>query len=162
MVIVRLGASGGGIIDAVYDAFLQQVGEAIYDVDNDGLMDGWETGEFGGVEAYSEADDPDDDRLSNAAEFVAGTDPNIASSKLNLAARPVSGGMEVSCETLPATEVWYNGKTRYYTLESAPSLSGPWTGVSGAMDVPGTGTPLTRIVVSDGSAQFVRVRVLLQ
>lgn len=44
------------------------------DVDGDGLADGWELGEYGSLTDAGGAGDPDGDGLSNAEEFLLGTD----------------------------------------------------------------------------------------
>lgn len=46
------------------------------DSDGDGLLDEWETTNFGDLTTYSALDDPDNDQLINLAENKEGTDPN--------------------------------------------------------------------------------------
>ena len=75
-------------------------------------------------------DDPDEDGLSNHEEWLAGTDPVLRSSvlELELAARPAdlvpldqrpvpAGGRAIYFRSVPG---------RYHGVESAPQLSGPW------------------------------------
>ncbi len=47
------------------------------DVDDDGLADVWEEESFGCL-VWSRDDDPDDDEVTNYAEFLLGTHPNLA------------------------------------------------------------------------------------
>ena len=62
------------------------------DLDNDGLRDTWERYYFGSTDAMPDGDD-DEDGFSNAAEFIALTNPKDASSLLDAqAVLPASGG----------------------------------------------------------------------
>jgi hypothetical protein len=52
------------------------VGIVSGDSDADGLPDDWEILYFGGITAQTDSSDPDQDKLSNAEEHKAGTDPS--------------------------------------------------------------------------------------
>jgi hypothetical protein len=54
------------------------------DSDADGMEDGWEIAQFGNLNATADAD-ADSDGISNRTEFRAGTDPQSAESKFELA-----------------------------------------------------------------------------
>lgn len=52
--------------------------EDLCDRDFDGLADGWERAEFGGISVYNATDDPDGDGCNNGCEEINGTDPTLA------------------------------------------------------------------------------------
>jgi hypothetical protein len=72
------------------------------DSDTDGLEDGWETIYFGGLTLDGDADS-DSDGVSNHDEFLAGTDPNSASSTLTLEieVHSESGTISISAPASP-------------------------------------------------------------
>lgn len=72
-------AAGGGPF--FYRLRIQQDPLPTFDGDGNGLPDEWERLHFGSVRINSSAD-PDGDGVSNWAEYVAGTNPNDASSVL--------------------------------------------------------------------------------
>ncbi|HEX7860767.1 MAG TPA: hypothetical protein VF773_10600 [Verrucomicrobiae bacterium] len=89
---------------------------AAVDSDADGLEDGWETIYFGGL-TNSWAADADADGVSNWNEFVAGSDPSDASSRLVLMME-----RDEEAGTLVITAAASFGKT--YVLEGADVLAG--------------------------------------
>ncbi|AHF92644.1 hypothetical protein OPIT5_22875 [Opitutaceae bacterium TAV5] len=52
------------------------------DADGNGIDDNWELTHFGHI-GIDPAADPDNDGLSNLAEFLAGTDPNVAATPIS-------------------------------------------------------------------------------
>ena len=70
-----------GDLNLASDVFVNRFSPV--DTDTDGLEDGWETVYFGGLTLNGETDS-DNDGVSNRDEFLAGTDPNLASSTLSL------------------------------------------------------------------------------
>jgi len=70
------------------------------DLDGDGLPDWWETECFGDTRAEASADS-DSDGLSNREEYVAGTNPADARSRLYLAALRLAASVVVRFEAMP-------------------------------------------------------------
>jgi len=96
--------------------------------------------------------DPDGDGMTNAMEFVAGTDPLSAASCIKVSQLSLSGSnSQVSFPTVV-------GKT--YDLKASPSLQpGSWTLVQGG--IPGTGATI-QVTDSNGANQpkrFYRIEV---
>ncbi len=88
------------------------------DTDGDGLPDDWETKYFGVAGADPNVDS-DGDGLSNAQEYLAGTDPTNALSYLKIGSIATNGGATLIFGTLA-------GKT--YTIQYSRTLgAGPWT-----------------------------------
>lgn len=71
------------------------------DTDTDGLEDGWENLNFGGLATTADADS-DNDGISNLHEFMAGSDPNNAGSTFTMQ-MAIDSGSEVITITAPAS-----------------------------------------------------------
>jgi len=96
--------------------------EASEDTDGDGLPDIWETAE--GLDPLrpdgedGPGGDPDGDGMTNLQEYIAGTSPRDAASRLVLEARPAGPEfLELRFTTQPG---------RTYYLQRADDLGGPW------------------------------------
>ncbi len=107
----------------------------IIDTDGDGLPDWWETEKFGNL-TQTAAADPDADGFSNLQEFLAGTSPQIASSRLNFATYAPGGtGSHDFILTFPSMEntiyrvQWSNNLTTWSPLGS------DLTGTGSAMQI---------------------------
>ena len=91
------------------------------DVDADGLSDGLELWHFGSVTQTVGTADSDGDRLSNAAEIAAGTDPtNSASALIQL---PPAG------DTAALVLSWPGATGRSYAIQSTADLATGFTNV---------------------------------
>ena len=91
------------------------------DVDADGLSDGLELWHFGTVTQTVGTADSDGDRLSNAAEIAAGTDPtNSASALIQL---PPAG------DTADLVLSWPGATGRSYAIQSTADLATGFTNV---------------------------------
>lgn len=91
------------------------------DVDADGLSDGLELWHFGSVTQTVGTADSDGDRLSNAAEIAAGTDPtNSASALIQL---PPAG------DTADLVLSWPGATGRSYAIQSTADLATGFTNV---------------------------------
>ena len=102
-------------------------GAAGDDLDGDGMPDGWE-GE-NGLDCTSGSDaglDGDEDRLPNADEYMAGTDPRDSQSVFRVTAET---------RTPNAAVLWWSAVTgRAYTVETSPSLTpAAWSNLSGSL-----------------------------
>jgi hypothetical protein len=120
------------------------------------VSDQWLNSFFGGAGSPDAAlgADPDGDGLANWEEFMAGTDPTSAGSRLRLEApqaRLNGGQAETVLRLLTAP-----GKT--YVLESTTDLAGPWTVVA---TFTGDGN-VRELIQTNGldAAAFYRVRLL--
>lgn len=119
------------------------------DSDNDGLPDAWELENFGNLSATASGD-ADGDGLSNLAEFLFGSDPNLASSVApTTATTPVSGGFQFSFPTIAG---------RIYQPQVSSDLAS-WTNLGGTISGDGS----TKSVTDTTSAprRFYRVSVSL-
>ena len=121
------------------------------DSDGDDLPDSWEISSFWTL-AHGANDDPDGDGIANRAEYLAGTHPNLSTSKFEIVGGQADG-----------TDVWVQWSTvsgKTYQLMRTESLADPcWSAVDDPVD--GTGSPVSR-TVSDGANQgFYKVRVNL-
>lgn len=94
----------------------------------------WKTHFFGNSSSSAAADDadPDHDGVSNAAEFLAGTDPTNGDSRLHLAPA------EVNVPGKSVTLSWLSAPGKTYRIEAASNLASPkWTVL--AENLPGDG-----------------------
>jgi hypothetical protein len=110
------------------------------DPDGDGLPDAWERDWFGGTDEAGGApeEDYDGDRFVNIAEFIAGTDPTD----------PLSYFHMTGWLTQPSTDdlviSWPSVGNRVYHVNSCSNLlTGPWTNVLDATNLPGTGETMS-------------------
>jgi hypothetical protein len=132
------------------DVFVRRF--APIDTDSDGLEDGWETLQFGGLNAIADAD-ADNDGISNRNEFRAGTNPNSAASRFEMKA-----GLGATRETLTITAPATIGRT--YQLQHRASLgAGEWQNVSGPAVAFSNEVSFDASVSSQGTG-FFRVGVL--
>lgn len=117
--------------------------------------DEWKTAFFGGAAGADAADlaDPDNDGVVNALEYLAGTNPTLATSRVQLAPSGWrNGGRDLAFQLLSAP-----GK--YYVLESSTALVNPnWTPVVTTL---GDGQLKEFIqAVTPGGPRYYRLKVL--
>lgn len=100
--LVRWGACGLAYLSGNTPYVVPTVVGLPADVDQDGLPDDWEIqNQLSPVTAGDRDLDSDGDGLTNADEFVAGTNPRDSSSFLGLRATRKGGGLELSWQTAP-------------------------------------------------------------
>ncbi|YCM43360.1 hypothetical protein V2O64_18810 [Verrucomicrobiaceae bacterium 227] len=117
------------------DANLEGVGgalpiiiiEAPVDEDDDDLPDSYEIATFGSIKETTGAEDSDHDGDINYQEWLAGTDPNDASSRLRLIMTLQPDGSKVFEWSGQAGRI-YN-LTRSDTLQEFRPVSGPLSGI---------------------------------
>ncbi len=112
----------------------------VTDSNGNGMPDTWETAHALALNNPENASaDPDHDGASNWQEYLAGTDPQIATSIFHVTtARVAASGFQLSFTTV-------TGKT--YRIEWASNPSGPWTVLEN--NIPGSGDP---IQITDNSS----------
>lgn len=132
------------------------------DANGDGVPDLWAKKWLGATNAPA-TQDSDGDGLSNAQEYIAGTNPRDKSDYPALSARP-AGGQNVSLSFLAraAFGVGYSNQSRFYALERSGSLpSKTWQPVAGGTRVFGN-NQTNSLVVPAQSSGFYRLRTWLE
>ncbi len=126
------------------------------DTDADGLPDGWEIRY--GLDPNDPADaglDPDNDGFSNLSEYLAGTIPTSAASKLALdisSVNPSGAGAVLEFNSVLG---------RLYTVQYSDNLSAAsWLPLSPA-NMPGTGSSMQITDTSPSTRRFYRLQVTL-
>jgi uncharacterized lipoprotein YddW (UPF0748 family) len=137
------------------------------DTDSDSLPDSWEQQWFGSLAVSGSGSDTDRDGISDAAEYVLGTNPTLATSPLTLEIKLKENQVELSFQARGVETVGYRNATRHYRLECAvsPIQSGNWTAVPPYEDLtaaPGQQTMVCDVSPEAGAARFYRLRVWLQ
>ena len=121
------------------------------DTDRDGLPDAWEWSNFGTLNQIASGD-PDGDGMSNGQEYLAGTNPNDATSTLRITREMFSlGGTN-------ATLQWTSVTNRVYHIGKTLSLAAPVWVESPAL-APDIDTITTRAFVdTNAPIRFYRIR----
>jgi hypothetical protein len=122
------------------------------DANHNGIPDSWETQYFGTVSSNRTAfTDTDGDGMTDRAEFIAGTDPTNAASKLSfiMPFNQVSNVIQMQWSAVPG---------RLYRLESSTNMTS-WTPMSGWL--PGSSSSMSYTVTNQppDRARLFRVRV---
>ncbi|HSA00556.1 MAG TPA: right-handed parallel beta-helix repeat-containing protein, partial [Candidatus Paceibacterota bacterium] len=122
------------------------------DTDGDGLPDWWEVEMRLNPVTADSGDDPDNDKASNAHEFLAGTVPQDSESVLALQVNTLSSGkIQLS---------WTGVSGRVYDVDRARHLDETPDWMAYQNGIPGNGSELTLDVPRDSdAASFFRVRV---
>ncbi|MBN1672453.1 MAG: fibronectin type III domain-containing protein [Kiritimatiellae bacterium] len=136
---------------------------AAEDSDADQMPDAWEQAHFAGTATQPDGD-ADGDGVSNAGEFVMGTDPNSGAEYFGVGVRLVSGQIVVSFQTVAAAGSGYEGCERYYALEAA-SADEPqaWRPVPSCERILGAGQMVSYTVPpTAGGTLLYRAKVWLE
>ncbi|MBN1669921.1 MAG: fibronectin type III domain-containing protein [Kiritimatiellae bacterium] len=156
-----------GSSDLVMDAVITVVeGSALSaddDADRDGMADSWEEAHLGGVGAETTAD-ADGDGVSNAEEYVAGTDPGEDTQWFGLQVTLAGGDtLRVRIPTIVAAGSGYEGFQRLYALEQCPASGREaWSDVAGFDRIAATGGDVVYSNSSAGASGYYRARVWLE
>jgi hypothetical protein len=134
----------------------QEDSPAPADNDQDGLPDDWELAHGLNPEANDALLDLDGDGANNAHEFLAGTNPGDAASRLTLVLSLGQAGELVAEFTMQPS--------RQYFLESAAAVDGEWRSMPGDVYQPTPGAISETIQVPQpgpeiGKKRFFRLRV---
>jgi hypothetical protein len=136
-------------------------GSSIPDADGNGLPDLWELANFGATGQDPQAVNANGQ--TTMENFVAGTNPNDATSRFQVNAGIVGDQRKVWFFARAAEGAGYEGMTRFYTLERSPDLTnGSWIGVPGFIDVPANNQTVIYQKPLTGPSEFYRGNVRLQ
>ena len=132
------------------------------DEDHDGLPDDWELLYLGNTNSSGTAYS-DIDRACDGDEYLAGTDPTDPTSVFALRVVWSNGQPVVRFMAVEAAGVGYEGRTRFYDLESTTNLVlGPWLGVPGVSNVLGANQVVESVgPTNTASAILYRARTRL-
>jgi len=122
---------------------------ALVDVDADGMSDVWE--QRYGAEAADAAADDDNDGMTSLEESLAGTDPYLGSSKLNITAS------QYHSDAVMLT--WKSKIGVIYQVEKSTTLGGVWNKAGGNIEGNG-GDLLAAFDRSGGSSSYYRVKIV--
>lgn len=127
------------------------------DTDADGVADDWERENFGNLTTAAVGTDTDGDGESDAAEYIAGTDPQALSDYLHV-------GPQTYSEDLGSVTLQFvSNPTRRYRIEHTTSLTSTWVDSPLGAITPDAGTVTSRTFSfpSDGRSHFFRVVAVL-
>lgn len=133
------------------------------DTNGNGVPEVWETLQLGGPSADL-GGDSDGDGASDGAEYLAGTKPTDPLDVLRLEVGAASlESVEVAFQGAAAEGVGYEGRKRYYALETSTDLVS-WNTVSNLSRIPATnGWIIHQVPASeDGEPAVFRARVWLE
>lgn len=138
---------------------------ASLDTGNDGVPDAWELARLGAVNPDL-GRDSDGDGVVDRDEYTAGTLPMDASDVFRLAVLSEEPGkIQVQFRALSAVGPGYDGRRRYYALESRTNLAtGTWQPVENHTRIPGSNqwVEFEQPVERDQPPPFFRARVWLE
>ncbi|MBP7274869.1 MAG: lamin tail domain-containing protein [Kiritimatiellae bacterium] len=138
---------------------------AAQDVDNDGLIDSWESQINTDILQVGPEGDEDDDGIPNQREFTLGMNPMVKDAVLaRLWIEQVNSEIQVNFNTVAVSGTGYDlFGLRRYTLEDATALQPPtWAAVAGFADLPGDGFPIQYAHPMPAGSMFYRYKVQLE
>ena len=135
------------------------LGAALYpDIDGDGLPDAWEIAQFNNLNRNgSSLCLNGQTALQN---YIAGTNPNDPDSGFKLFIVPGNPQQTVSFLAIRAAGPGYEGKSRFYALESSIDVAGSYIGVTGFTNILGNNQTVSHSSITDTNL-FFRGRVSL-
>jgi hypothetical protein len=123
----------------------------VVDTNTNGVDDAWELVYFGDLSTFSADSDHDFDGFSDLNEYLAGTDPTNATSRLEALSSQVSSGAVYLLS-------WQSASNRIYTVDRSTN----WTAGFGVLANNIPATPPVNVYTDDappGAAGFYRVRL---
>ncbi len=126
------------------------------DSDGDGLADAWELQYFTYLTAKNGTLDSDGDGVTDGKEYLAGTDPTIASSNLRILSQTLGNTLP----TAPWNITFTSNQGRVYQIEKSTTLGG-WVG-SGTPFLGSTGSQ-TNVLITETLVpkDFLRIKASL-
>jgi len=129
------------------------------DGDGDGLPDAWETLYFGNLDQGAASVSPNGQTaLQN---YIAGSTPNDPNSVFRLSLTMNGGQRLISFQALRAQGTGYEGKLRYYSLQTSTNMTA-WLGVTGFTNLPGNDQTISYDSSGIPSRSFFRGQVWLE
>jgi hypothetical protein len=125
----------------------------------DGLPIAWLLMNFGTTNVNANAD-PTGKGMTIGQDYLAGTDPNNPNSILRITAESFSFSSGGPGET-SATLTWNSVLTRYYYIQTTPSLSSPvWTDSGLGLITPAGASTVRSFIDANAPMQFYRVQAV--
>jgi autotransporter-associated beta strand protein len=107
--------------------------------------------------------DSDGDGLTDAQEFVFGSDPLTSGIAPVLEMATTGNGLTLTFVAKEALGINYTGLTRYYTVETSATLTNAsWLDLPGYSRIAGAGQALVIALPANGTARFYRLKVILE
>ena len=147
---------GGRNIQYVYDGagnLVRQIRTTFTDSDSDGMDDSWESAYFGDT-SRDGAGDFDNDGVTDLAEFMAGTLPNDANSKLAVTQTILATGVSFTIQ-------WASVPGKSYRVQYNDSLDPQgWKNLGGDVTASGSTASRTDTTVVGTAKRFYRIVAL--
>ena len=134
-------------------------GNSSGDSDSDGLPDAWEIANFGSLNQNPNTINANGQTTLN--NFTMGSNPNNTSTLFAVNISNSGSQTLVSFLARRADGSGYEGRTRYYSLESSTNTT-TWSGVTGFTNLLGNNQTVTFQSPSAGAPAFYRGKVWLQ
>jgi hypothetical protein len=130
------------------------------DQDKDGLPDAWEQAHYGAL-TYGPGT-----LAANGgtlwSNYLAGTNPNDPESLFVADVQWVAGQVTIVFSRRSAAGVGYEGRSRFYALQSCEDVDGVWEDVPGYARLPGDGQTTAYVPPAGAAAAFYRAQVWLE
>lgn len=124
---------------------------ALTDTDTDGLDDAWEREHFASLTLADAASDTDSDGDTDAAEFLAGTDPATAASRFEIL------NFTLSPSGLQESLTFTSGPGRFYEILAGSDLQS-WSSAGIVQGTPGDTTTVIVTLPASADRQFLTPR----
>ena len=108
--------------------------------------------------------DPDDDGVTNANEYIFGSNPTTSDGGALLRIAANAGISTLTFTAQAALGTGYTGVNRSYTIETTSNLIDPssWIAIDGYSDIPGSGQIVSVIPATNAGRSFYRLKVTIR